>query len=318
MQLRGDLKLVTRESDGSYRWTAMHSPVSLHLPAVDDALALAIARATEQDFEVSEQAMSRFRPTADLARLNERVGLWTAVPPRLYDALAIAVRAHRRTRGLFDPRILERLEEYGYLGAPRGAASADSPGQGWLERRPRRREVRVSAPLDLGGIGKGLGVRWGARIARRVTGNFLLNAGGDLLASGSGPEGRGWQVGIEDPSRPQDMIAALHLPRGGAVCTSSVARHRWQHDGQTVHHLIDPRTGRPGGQGLLAVTVVGRDPAWTEVWSKTLFLYGIEGIQAACGSLAAVWVTEDGRLGTSPAARPFVFWRARGETRATP
>jgi len=32
-------------------------------------------------------------------------------------------------------------------------------------------------------------------------------------------------------------------------------------DGRRVHHLLDPRTGEPGGDGLVAVTVAAPDPA---------------------------------------------------------
>ncbi len=305
--------MLTTGADGSFQWSAMHSPVSLHLPALDDPMAQAVARAVQADLETTEQALSRFRPTAELALLNGRVGTWTDVSQRLYLALASALRAYRLTDGLFDPRVLERLEEYGYVGAPRNADTLTQPQGGWLQRDPRGRRLRILAPMDLGGIGKGLGVRWGSAIARRVSGNFLLNAGGDLLASGAGPDGRGWQVGVEDPRRPADLIAALHLPYGAAVCTSSIARRRWQHGGETVHHLIDPRTGRPGGQGLLAVTVVGRDPAWTEVWSKALFLQGPDGVAQASSRHAALWVLQDGELGMSAAMKPFVFWRAAGQ-----
>lgn len=309
--MRGDTAMLTTGPDGSYQWTAMHSPVSLHLPEVGQPMALAVARAVQADLEATEQALSRFRPSAELALLNGRVGDWTLTSPRLYLALTTALQAYRRTGGLFDPRILDRLEYYGYLGAPRGGETPPHRRDIWLERRPRDRSVRILAAVDLGGVGKGLGVRWGAGIARRVSTNFLLNAGGDLLAAGPGPEGRGWQVGIEDPHRPDDMIAALHLPDGGAVCTSSIAKHHWQHGGEAVHHLIDPRTGRPGGKGLLAVTVVGTDPAWTEVWSKALFLQGADAV-AASRERAAVWVTEDGEFGMSEAAKPLVFWRAKG------
>ena len=307
--------MITTASDGSFQWTAMHSPVNLHLPDVDRPLATAVARAVQTDLEASEQGLSRFRPTAELALLNGSLDRWVQVSPRLYTALATALCAFRHTGGLFDPRILDRLEHYGYVGAPLSARASQTGRDAWIERVPRRRLVRIGAALDLGGIGKGLGVRWGARIVRRVSGNFLLNAGGDLLASGSGPDRRGWQVGVEDPRRPSDLIAALHLPAGGAVCTSSIARHRWQHGGQTVHHLIDPRTGRPGGAGLLAVTVVGLDPAWTEVWSKTLFLQGVTDIANACGRRAALWITEDGELAMSDAMKPFLFWRARKRSR---
>jgi thiamine biosynthesis lipoprotein len=303
--------MLTRETGGQFRWSAMHSPVQLQLPGMDDLPALAVARAVVHDFEVSEQALSRFCPSAELVQLNAVPARWTRVSPRLYTALSTAFRAYRRTGGLFDPRVLERLEALGYAGAPHPSGPF-ATGQAWLERRPRPREVRACAALDLGGIGKGLGVRWAARIVARVARNFLLNAGGDLVVAGEGPDGRGWQVGIEDPQRKEDIVAVLRLPERGAVCTSSIAVHRWLQGDTFVHHLLDPRTGEPGGQGLLAVTVVARDPAWAEVSSKVLFLHGRGAIAQACTGQAALWIASDGEIGMSDAMRPFVIWRRRG------
>ena len=79
-----------------------------------------------------------------------------------------------------------------------------------------------------------------------------------------------------------------------------------------MHHLIDPRTGAPGGAALLAVTVVGPDPAAAEVWSKALFLCGLDGIaeQAEVHELAALWVSADGHLRSSATVDPLVIWRA--------
>jgi thiamine biosynthesis lipoprotein len=76
--------------------------------------------------------------------------------------------------------------------------------------------------------------------------------------------------------------------------------------------LIDPRTGEPGGEGLMAVTVAGPDPAWAEVWSKSLFLAGEDGIADLCEreGLAALWVTDDGRRGKSTAMIAHVMWEA--------
>ena len=76
-----------------------------------------------------------------------------------------------------------------------------------------------------------------------------------------------------------DEEIAIIAVDGGAVCTSSIAVHAWTAaNGRPVHHLVDPRTGEPGGAGLVSVTVAGPDPAWAEVWSKTLFLAGAAGI----------------------------------------
>lgn len=294
--------MIVSQHDGSFAWRAMASPVALVLPGLDAALARAVALAVQEDLEATEQALSRFRPSADLVQLNRHVGAWGQASPRLYAAVSAAYRAYRQTGGLFDPRVLVRLEEYGYTGALHKSAVHKASSE-WLERMPRRRALRVAAPLDLGGIGKGLGLSWASRIARRVSGNYVLNAGGDLVLSGTGPDHRGWTVGIEDPNRLGSLIGSVVLCGPCAVCTSSTARHRWQSGGEEVHHLIDPRSGRPGGQGLLAVTVIGGDPAWAEVWSKTLFLQGAAGIERAAAGRAALWITEQGKLHATPAAR---------------
>ncbi len=292
-----------------YRWRAMASPISLHLPDLDEVLGQAVAQAIASDIETTEQALSRFRDTAELVSLNARVGQWTAISDRLYRALSAARRANLRTEGLFDPRVLERLEAYGYAGAPHPGPKPSAISGPWLMRRPRKREVMLGARVDLGGIGKGLAVRWAASIAQHVTANYLLNAGGDLIAAGPGLDGQGWQIGVEDPQTPDLLRAALRVSTRQAVCTSSVARLRWTQRSERVHHLVDPRSGQPGGRGLLAVTVLGRDPAWSEVLSKTLFLHGSKGIGRAAAGHAAIWIGQDGELGMTDEAQAFVFWR---------
>jgi thiamine biosynthesis lipoprotein len=56
--------------------------------------------------------------------------------------------------------------------------------------------------------------------------------------------------------------------------------------------------------------VVGPDPAWAETWSKALFLVGRQGIAQLCADrgLAALWLDDDGGVGTSPAIRPQLIW----------
>jgi thiamine biosynthesis lipoprotein len=179
-------------------------------------------------------------------------------------------------------------------------------------RRTAPGRLRVDDPIDLGGIGKGLALRWAARrLDRHGMRSYLLEAGGDLVARGAGPTVDGWSVGIEDPFggvSPLAVIAARDL----AVTTSSIGVHAWVVDGRPVHHLLDPATGQPGGDGLLAVTVAATDPAWAEVWSKTLFLAGRDGIaQLARGrGLAAWWIATDGCLEMTPAARLRTVWVA--------
>jgi len=96
-------------------------------------------------------------------------------------------------------------------------------------------------------------------------------------------------------------------------CDSLHSAHLRSHGqaGIVCEHLIDPRSGRPGGEGLAAVTVVGPDPAAAEVWSKVLFLAGRAGIaaEAARRRVAACWTALDGSLDMSPGIERFVVWR---------
>jgi thiamine biosynthesis lipoprotein len=272
--------------------------------------------AVTTEFETAEAELSRFRPTSDLTRLNLAAGSGRTVdvPRRLERALVASDRAHRVTGGRFDPRVLRDLDRLGYAGAATGpdraAPDAELAAATRVVERVGRGRVATSSPVDLGGIGKGLTLRWAAALLeRRGVARYLLEAGGDLVARGPGPDGDAWLVGIEDPTGGPDPLAAIAVGTG-ALATSSVRLRSWVHDGRTVHHLLDPRTGEPVESGLRAVTVFGPDPAWAEVWSKTLFVGGAATIagEARGRGLAAWWVTDAGDLEMTPAGRARTAW----------
>jgi thiamine biosynthesis lipoprotein len=274
------------------------------------------------DIAHTETALSRFRADSALTRLNAMAGdgSWRVVDERVYAMAATAARAWRLSGGRFDARVLRHLEALGeHAGVPLPAlAGRHGPARTGevdcgIERRPRMRALRVAEPLDSGGVGKGLALRWAARAARAWlpgSAGLLIEAGGDIVASGPQPDGGPWRIGIEDPSDLPDPMAVIEVG-AGAVATSSTAVRRWTGpDGMPVHHLVDPRTGQPGDAGLLAVTVAQADPAWAEIWSKALFLAGASAIgpEARRRGLAAWWVRADGSLEMTPAARACTIW----------
>jgi thiamine biosynthesis lipoprotein len=282
-----------------------------------DALA-----AAKQVFRTVDAVCSRFDPDSDLMRMNSAPGRWHEVPGVLYEAVGEAHRAYLRTRGTFDPRVYGDLVRLGYdrslpfdtetVDRPRAAAGRGPTGP-WRPRfrGGRRPQVHLGGvAIDLGGIGKGLSVRWAAKRLVDTHREFLIDAGGDCLCRGAGPDGPGWRVAVEDPHGGPDPLAVLEL-RDVSCATSSVRVRQWRSGGRPVHHLIDPRTGSPGGQGLTAVTVVGDDPAESEVMSKVLFLSGRDHIESEARRrhLAALWVTADGVVTESPRLDRYVLWR---------
>jgi FAD:protein FMN transferase len=274
-------------------------------------------------FAAVEAECTRFDAGSDLMRANAAGEDWQPVGRYCFAAIVEAAAAHRITAGMFDPRVLRTLCALGYdhsVPFASGALSLGSrPPAGHPPREPWSPAfdetgglVRVgSEPIDLGGIGKGLAVRWAAQELTTRFRSFVIDAGGDCYLAGDGPDGDGWHVGVEDPRGGAQPVAVLAV-RDAGCATSSIRLRRWTVGGTPVHHLVDPRTGLPGGAGLLSVTVVARDPAEAEVWSKVLFLHGAAGIAAAAHTreLAALWVTDDGTVATSHAVQPLLIWRA--------
>ena len=322
----GELRDGTRREDGLERreGRALGSPLRLTVRSgqgpVDDAWA-----AVQEVFGQVDRAMSRFRDDSELTLLARHAPApMLGVSRTLVRALCAADRARRVTDGRFEPRIVTALEGIGYVAAPQGTIPNSRPSATRgrvLVRDHRYGSIGLTEPIDLGGIGKGLALRWAADALAGVLApagetpgrpSYLLDAGGDIVLDGVPTTGEPWHVGIENPSGGTTPVATVKSTGRLAIATSSTRRLRWTHAGQAVHHLIDPRTGKPGGAGLLAVTVAGPDPAWAEVWSKALFLEGRTGIAALARSrgLAAWWVTADGDLEMTAAARVRTTWVA--------
>ena len=79
-----------------------------------------------------------------------------------------------------------------------------------------------------------------------------MSLGGDIATAGPAPD-EGWQVLVQD--QPGDPAGTIRIRSGTGVATSSTVSRRWPRDGQWLHHIIDPRTGRPADAVWRTVTV---------------------------------------------------------------
>jgi len=247
-------------------------------------------------FESFEKRLSRFDPHSELSQLNNaETGVFNA-SPILLDTVEAALAAAQATHGLYDPTILTCLEEAGYnrsfeqIENPRslhtlaGLDQSTRPAQAirsrfsylsvQLNRATHQIYKPVGVRLDLGGMGKGWTVDRAADSLQGL-GPFLINAGGDIFAYQTPAGQKGWPIDLIHPLEPARFMARLHLHHR-ALATSTIAKRRWQHNGHLMHHLIDPRTGRPAQTDALSVTVVADRTMLAEVQAKVALILGAE------------------------------------------
>ncbi|MCB0995184.1 MAG: FAD:protein FMN transferase, partial [Acidimicrobiales bacterium] len=130
------------------------------------------------------------------------------------------------------------------------------------------------ASFDPGGIGKGAAADAAAdALAQHDLHLWLVSLGGDLRLDGPSVALHGWQLTLEHPFERGVQIARLSVGPTAAA-TSSVAQRRWRRGDLELHHLLDPRTGRPADTDLVAVTVLAGEAWWAEVLAKAAVIAG--------------------------------------------
>ena len=268
----------------SSRWQAIGTTAEVFV--TDESELLPARRIVEDEIEAIDLACSRFREDSELARVNASPGRWVDVSEVFLEATNVALGAARATAGDVDPTVGRALRVAGYdrdfaqLPALRTGRVRFAPAPGWRLVQVDRRRPAVRVPrgveLDFGATAKALAADRAARgCARELRGGVLVNLGGDLAVGGPAPEG-GWPVRVTD-----DHDAGFDAPGqtvsivSGGLATSSVAVRRWR-NGSTgsLHHIIDPASGRPAAEFWRTVSVAAADCVAANIASTAAIVRG--------------------------------------------
>lgn len=130
--------------------------------------------------------------------------------------------------------------------------------------------------IDLGGIAKGYAVDKAIEsLKKNGIKRALVNAGGDLYALGNNPQGKKWQIGIQNP-REKDKILDIIKVKNKAVATSGDYRRYFTLEGRRFSHIVNPRTGMTVEDVPMSVTIIGPDATTTDALATGVFVLGPE------------------------------------------
>lgn len=233
----------------------------------DERYAHGALDAAVAELEWVHRTMTRYDAASEVGRVNEAAGRGpVAVSAGTALVVEEGLRWARISDGRFDPalgRVTDLWDVANRREPPPAGEWGRFAGAGLYRRvevgsEGGRPAVNLDDPrvsLDLGGIAKGYGVDRAVEALRSWgIGSGLVNAGGDLYALGSSPDGDPWRVGVQDPDDPRGTIAELPLAEG-AVATSGDYQRYFEEGGRRYHHLLDTGTGAPRETGERSLTV---------------------------------------------------------------
>jgi thiamine biosynthesis lipoprotein len=141
---------------------------------------------------------------------------------------------------------------------------------------------RPGVMLDASAIAKGFGVDVAAAtLSRMGCTNYMVEIGGEVIASGHNPKNKKWRIGIDkpipDPRAVDRQLQLILEVSGRAVATSGNYRQFYiDETGTKLAHTIDPATGRPVQHSLLSATILAKDCMHADAYATACMVLGLE------------------------------------------
>ncbi len=282
-------KCLTNPPDSLFHLSrpVMGTDAEIYLYAENEQKAWELFHAAFSELEDAESALSIYRTTSEVSRINRTAGIEpVTTDPETFSLIRDALSLSERTGGAFDITVGPLVEAWGFF---KGEGRSPSPEElatararsGWekVVLDEGRRSVRFLAPgvvMDLGGIGKGWALDQAARKLRNLGVEAALLGLGQstYVAIGAPPDAAGWRISVPDPWSSEETISVIQL-RDRSLSTSGNTEKYLVLDGRRLSHIIDPRTGHPA-VGVRQVTVTAPNATESDALSTALFVLGPE------------------------------------------
>lgn len=313
----GERVRLPSQSDAALRFAGETMGTTYQVKIAGARLAGAQAERLAADVHAAldriNRGMSLYRADSELMRFNRhRAAAPLPVSKELFDVLAVAQQVAALSGGAFDVSVAPLVAAWGFGPEKRQvvpAAEQVRAGQAAVGFRSLRLDAasgtaaKATAGLevDLGGIAKGYGLDLAAR-AIEASGieHYMIEVGGEVLASGHNATGKPWRIGIEEPDAvPQRARLVVPLD-GKAMATSGDYRIYFEAQGRRYSHEIDPRTAAPIAHGLASVSVIADGCVQADALATALIVLGPQAGWALAerAQIAAHFIVRgaDGRL----------------------
>jgi thiamine biosynthesis lipoprotein len=270
-------------------------------PRVDAARVRVLFADASQEIVRLERLMTTWDPGSEVSRINAAAGSSNpiAVGPETFEVIRESLHASVMSQGAFDItfetlhglwKFDEDLDPH-----PPSSAAVRERGRHVGYRHVKLDEGAHTVSIDeaetrigLGGIAKGYAVDRAAKVLLDggVT-SFFVQAGGDLYAHGTKPDGSPWLAGVRDPRGPESDYFVMMPVSDHSFSTAGDYERSYVVGGKRYHHIIDPHTGYPATASR-SVTIWAPTALLADEIDDAVFIMGPERGLALVESLDGV------------------------------
>ena len=165
--------------------------------------------------------------------------------------------------------------------------------------------------IDAGAIAKGyIADRIKDYLLAHGVESAIINLGGNVLCIGEKPDGTPFKIGLQKPFEGRNEIISNLSINDMSVVSSGVYERHFVVDGENYHHLLNPATGYPYDNGLIAVTIVSPRSVDGDALSTTCFSLGLEKGLELINSMDGIYgyfITDDYEIHYSDGAQKLVI-----------
>lgn len=267
----------------------MGTEINLIVCGPDREACLQAAQTTLERMEALERILSRHRADSEISRLN-REGVLAAASAHLVEVLVLANDIGRRTDGAFDVTVLPLLQLYGRNRLPDSTELVRCLALVDYRRIERQgTTLALASPgmgITLDGIAKGYIVDQGVAALRGAGfDSVYVEAGGDLMVSGTKPAKQPWRIGVRQPRPEIDWrMPIISTTTPLAIATSGDYMQAFSDD-LRHHHILNPQTGMSPPE-LASATVTAPSAALADALATAAMVLGPERSLAVIGTFA--------------------------------
>ena len=241
-----------------------------------------------RELDKVDASLSPFNEKSIISKINRNEE--AIVDNYFYDVFNLAMQISEDTNGAFDITVAPIVNAWGF-----GFKSGSSPTSQYIDSLKQfigYKKVRINKDkhvvkqderimLDCSAIAKGYGSDVVARLfnAKGIK-NYMIEIGGEIVASGLSEKRLPWKIGITKPSEDSlgtsnELQTILNIT-DCAMATSGNYRNFYYKNGKRYAHTIDPRTGYPIQHNILSATVIAKSCAQADAYATSFMVLGLE------------------------------------------